>query len=212
MVGDVLYIPKMGQLPTPGGLTVRLCLQRFSELQRHRFFAVRRPVVPVFTGSMVRYGEHPSPTRPTMNIHELCDDWWLARVWPRLFQAAGHPSLGPVQQLCGGSQCRCIVVRVAGAVQGPWCRGRTTFHSRTKRGKFQAAVFFKFQTFHVAFHDIPCFFFDGLKSKTRKPGSRSACQDSGDLGNLGLRVDDFVCKSGNHIDEEVVPASCVKRA
>ena len=163
-------------------------------------------------GSMVRYGEHPSPTRPTMNIHELCDDWWLVRVWPRLFQAAGHPSLGPVQQLCGGSQCRCIVVRVAGAVQGPWCRGRTTFHSRTKRGKFQAAVFFKFQTFHVAFHDIPCFFFDGLKSKTRKPGSRSACQDSGDLGNLGLRVDDFVCKSGNHIDEEVVPASCVKRA
>ena len=64
----------------------------------------------------------------------------------------------------------------------------------------------------MAFHDIPCFFFDGLKSKTRKPGSRSACQDSGDLGNLGLRVDDFVCKSGNHIDEEVVPASCVKRA
>ena len=67
--------------------------------------------------------------------------------------------------------------------------------------------------------NIPCgipwysmFFFDGLKSKTRKPGSRSACQDSGDLGNLGLRVDDFVCKSGNHIDEEVVPASCVKRA
>lgn len=64
----------------------------------------------------------------------------------------------------------------------------------------------------MIFHVFSMFFFDGLKSKTRKPGSRSACQDSGDLGNLGLRVDDFVCKSGNHIDEEVVPASCVKRA
>ena len=63
--GDVLYIPKMGQLPTPGGLTVRLCLQRFSELQRHRFFAVRQSRRAVGTGvwsGMVN--THPLPDLP----------------------------------------------------------------------------------------------------------------------------------------------------
>jgi hypothetical protein len=46
-------------------------------------------------GSMVRYGKHPSPTRPTMNIHELCDDWWLVRVWPPVVPGCGAPIAGP---------------------------------------------------------------------------------------------------------------------